>query len=403
MSNGSKSTGLLLVIAYVGFISLGLPDTVVGVAWPSVRDSFGRQQSDLAWVFFGFGCSYVVSSFFTGKLLRVLRVGSLLAASSALVAMSGFGYGLAPVWVLFAACSILHGLGSGAIDAGLNHYVAHHFSARQMNWLHACYSVGAMLGPLIMTAMIAGAGKWRAGYLTVAGILCCLAVLFAATRGRWSDHEPGEGREGEPGATISETLRRPLVWLQIALFFVYTGLEVTVGQWSFTVLTETRGVRTEAAGLWVTIYWASIGVGRVVFGFLVDRIGIDRLLRWSMLGAAAGVLLFMLDFADWTSAVALSLTGLGLAAIFPCLMTRTPQRLGKAIAAQAIGFQVSAAMFGAAVLPSLAGFLAERWDNEAIPQAALGMAVLMWALHEVLLAGARKKQALTDDAAAPKE
>lgn len=382
----ASSRRLLLVIAYVGFISLGLPDTLVGVAWPSVRTAFGLPQSAIALIFIGAGCGYILSSAFVGKLLGAMGVGSLLAASSALVALSIFGYGLAPLWALFAACSLLHGLGSGAIDAGLNHYVAHHFSARHMNWLHACWSLGATLGPLIMTAAIAWNGAWRAGYLAVAAILVCLALLFAATRRQWD--APGQA-ETKPthvaGVGMVETLRHPLVRLQVALFFVYTGLEATVGQWSFTLLTESRGVPAESAGTWVTLYWGSIGVGRVLLGAVADRIGIDRLLRFSTLAAASGTALVAWSRAESLSAVALVLTGLGLASIYPSMMTRTPQRLGSALSAHAIGFQVSAATLGAAALPSLAGVVAQRIGLEAVAVAAVALALAVFALHEALL------------------
>ncbi len=387
-----RSHQLLLVIAYLGFISLGLPDTLIGVAWPSVRDTFHLQQSAIAFIFFGTGLSYFLSSFFTGRLLNLLGVGVLLAGSSILVAISGFGYALAPVWVLFASCAILHGLGSGAIDAGLNHYVAHHFSARHMNWLHACYSLGATFGPLIMTGMLAWHGSWRAGYFTVASILLVLSVLFAFTRRKWDEPEQATDAEPVAAATMTEALRHPVVWLQILLFFVYTGLEVTVGQWSFTLLTESRKLGTETAGLLVTTYWASIGVGRVLFGFIVDRLGIDRLLRLSMAAALLGTVLFALNIAGWVSAVALALAGLGLAAIYPCMMTRTPQRLGKALAAHAIGFQVGGAMLGAAALPALAGLFAQWFGTEAITVAAVGMALVLYLLHEGVVIRSRNVQ-----------
>ena len=381
---------LLLIIAYAGFISIGLPDTLIGVAWPSVRAEFGLRQSAVALIFVGTGCGYFLSSFFVGRLLASLGVGLLLAASSALVALGGVGYGLAPVWALFAVCSVLHGLGSGAIDAGLNHYVAHHFSVRHMNWLHACWSLGATLGPLIMTRAIASNGSWRAGYLTVGAILLCLALLFAATRRRWD--EPGAaGTERRQDAALGmvETLRQPLVRLQVAFFLVYSGLESTVGQWSFTLLTESRSVVAESAGMWVTVYWASIGVGRVLFGTVAERLGIDRLLRLSTLTAAVGAVLLAWSRSEPLSAAALALTGLGLAAIYPSMMTRTPQRLGNALSAHAIGFQVSAAMLGSATLPSLCGLLAERFGLEALAAAAVGMALSLLLLHEALLASTR--------------
>lgn len=384
MSRTRKTAGLLLFIAYLGFISLGLPDTLIGVAWPSVRDAFGRQQSALAWIFFGVSFSYFLSSFFTGRLLASFSVGALLAASSLLVALSAFGYGVAPIWILFAACPLLHGLGSGAIDAGLNHYVATHFSARHMNWLHGCYGIGAMLGPAIMTAAVTS-GSWRGGYLVVGALLLALSSVFFWTRRRWNDQRPTEDEATpEPRkASMAETLRHPLVWMQIAFFFLYTGLEVTVGQWSFTILTESRQVPEKTAGFWVALYWSGIAAGRFGFGFIVDRFGIDRMLRWSILVSIAGTAIFA--WAPALSWAGLALAGLGLASIFPCMMTRTPRRLGPALSAHAIGFQVSAAMTGAAVLPALAGFLAQRLGSEAIPLAAAAMSVLMWLLHEALL------------------
>lgn len=385
-----RSTPLLLAIAYVGFVSLGLPDTLLGVAWPSVRSAFGVQQSAVAVIFVGAAAGYLLSSLFAGRLLNHLGVGLLLAASSALVALSAFGFGVSPLWLLFAACAPLHGLGSGAIDAGLNHYAAHHFSVRQMNWLHACWSLGATLGPLIMTGAIAWMGAWRAGYGLVGVVLLLLSALFAVTRRRWDD--PGkttgdDGRGERRGATAGmlETIRHPLAGLQVALFFVYAGLEVTIGQWSFTLLTESRNVLPESAGIWVTLYWGSIGAGRILLGAAAERIGIDRLLRYGTVTALAGTLLFALSPSEAISALSLPLIGLGLAPIYPSLMTRTPQRLGTAMSAHAIGFQVGAATVGIAVLPSLAGVLAERAGLEAVGAAAVGMALVLLLLHEALL------------------
>lgn len=382
----AHSYHLRLMIAYIGFMSLGLPDTLIGVAWPSVRETFRLPQSAVALIFFGAGGSYCLASFFAGRLLNSAGLGDLLAASSALVALSAFGYALAPVWMLFAACSLLHGLGSGAIDAGLNYYVAHSFSVRQMHWLHACWSVGATLGPLMMTTAIAW-HHWHIGYLAVALILLCLAVLFAATRHEW--HKPRETVTGEQTHStrvgLVQTLRHPAVGLHVAIFFCYTGLEATVGQWSFTLLTESRNIPKETAGLWVTVYWASIGVGRILFGTIADRLGIDRLLRLSMLTVVSGTVLFAANLSTPLPIAALSLSGLGLAAIYPCMMTRTPQRLGNALAAHAIGVQVSAATLGGAALPSVSGLLAQRFGLEILGLAAVGMALMVWLLHESLL------------------
>lgn len=388
-------------MAFLGFVSLGLPDTVIGVAWPFVRDTFQLSQSAVSLVFMGAGFSYFLSSFFTGQLLHKLGIGSLLAGSSLLVVVCCAAYGGAPAWPWFVAGSLLHGLGSGAIDAGLNHYAASHFSARSMNWLHGCYSLGATLGPLIVTRVLAAHLSWRTGYFIVAAILLILALLFIATRRRWDD--PGTtlgagSQEGEkaPALTLLQTLRSRPAAMQIVLFFFYTGLEVTVGQWSFTVLVEARDVPRETAGGWVTLYWGCLCAGRFLLGSVVDRVGLDRLLRLSIVTALAGVAVFAANLGAAVSATALGLTGLGLASIYPCMMSKTPIRLGTGMAAHAIGLQVSSAMLGVSILPSLCGLLAQSVGLHLVPFAATGMALAVFACHELLLGGDRAR---TRDAA----
>lgn len=408
MTPADRTRLLLIVIAYLGFISIGLPDTLIGVAWPSVRETFGIRHSAIALIFFGASTSYVLSGIFAGRAVDRMGVGLLLAVSSGFVAVSMFGYAVAPVWGLFAVCSLVHGLGSGAIDAGLNYYVAHNFSVRHMNWLHACWSLGATIGPIIMTAAVAR-DQWRMGYGTVSAILLALAILFLLTRHLWArgdrskEIEPegirpvlepapaavetiAEARDAPPPrAGVREAIRHPVVRLHVAIFFFYAGLEATVGQWAFTLLTESRGVGAEAAGAWVTIYWGSIGVGRILFGTIAARMGVDRLLRLSTIAAAGGTILYAMGISGEVSAFALLLCGFGLASVFPNMMTRTPERLGSGLAAYAIGFQVSAATAGAATLPSLAGIMAETWGLEMLAYSAVGMAIIVFVLHERVL------------------
>jgi fucose permease len=409
-----KSGRVLLFICYLGFVSLGLPDTLIGVAWPSIRDSFAVQQGHISWIFFGSGCSYFLSSFFAGRLLKILNVGVLLALSSALVAFSAANYSFATLWWWFAAGSLLHGLGSGAIDSGLNHYVATHFSARHMNWLHASYSLGAMLGPMVMTTCLSWNGSWRLGYFIVAVTLLALSLLFLSTKKRWDDPAqndlsaelpistaepphmplPESSAPPIPAATV---LRNRVVRLHILLFFIYTGLEVALGQWSFTILTESRNIDRDVAGLWVTIYWAGILAGRILFGFIVDRTGIDLLIRLSTLAALVGAALFAWNPSPQIAPVSLGIAGLGLAVIFPSLMTRTPQRLGREMAAHAIGFQVGAAMLGAAILPSLCGLVAQYAGLNFVAPMLLALAIALFLLHEFLLR-ATAARTITDEA-----
>jgi fucose permease len=393
------SGGLLLAIAYVGFVSLGLPDPVAGVAWPSVRDEFGLTQSHFGLVFIALGCGYCASGFFGGKLTQWLGLGNLLWVSSGFVALAMVGSGIAPGWLLFVPWAIVWGLGSGGIDAGLNAYASRHFSAKHVNWLHACYSVGATLGPLVMTAMLVRLGSWRLGYAVVGGALMLMTVIFFATRHAWNDPVPASGEEAQAPIGLRAALREKMVWLQIVIFFLYVGLEFAVGQWSFTLLTESRKVPENVAGMLAAGYFAAIGVGRVLAGFIAHRVGLDPLIRFSMLGVVLGSLLLAFGSPVQLGNAGLAIMGLGLAAIFPSLMARTPERLGREYVAHAAGFQVSAGMLGAALLPGLAGMLVERRGLESVASLAVVLAVILFATHEYLLVVARRRRASAEPAA----
>jgi fucose permease len=379
----SRPTVLLIALAYVGFISLGLPDAVIGVAWPTVRETFSLPQAALGIVFVSSGLGYFLTSFLSGRMTQLCGIGMLLAGSTALVSVAMFGFAAAPMWFLFIVCAFIHGLGSGGIDAGLNGYAAHHLSVRHMNWLHACYCFGAMLGPLLMTAVLTTGWHYSAGYAVVGALLLALSAMFLTTFFQWGQASSAP-EHASPRITTEEALRNSTVQLQIAVFFVYTGLEIALSQWAFTILTESRGIGTGPAGIAVATYWASIGVGRIVFGLVADRIGIDLLLRCCLLAAATGAMLFALPLGIEGAFAGLVLAGVGLAPVFPCLMTRTPQRLGGALSTHAVGFQVGAAMIGAAAIPATLGLLAGRSRLGTLSVGIVVVAIVLWLLHEWL-------------------
>lgn len=391
---------VLVALAFLAFISLGLPDTVLGVAWPTVRERFGLAQSGMGLVL-GFGVGgYFLSGLLAGRLVRALGVGALLAASSGLVALGLVGYALAPTWYLFFPVAAVIGLGSGAIDSGLNAYAAHHFPVRYMNWLHASWSVGATIGPAIMTAAIASTASYRPGYAVLAAALGSMALAFAATRRSWDDpgDDPAPAADGAAPAAAAApladpggwgALRRGRVWMQIAIFFVYTGVETGTGAWCFTVLREDRGFGVEDAGLWTTVFWGSLTAGRVALGFVVDRFGPDRLLRLATFTALAGVAGFA-ALPGVAGSLGLIVLGVSLAPLFPTLMSRTPARLGKEVTHHAVGFQVSAATLGSAILPGGYGLLATRAGVAVIPWALTAAMLVLLVLHEALLRGTRE-------------
>jgi fucose permease len=375
----------LLALSYLAFISLGLPDTVIGVAWPTIRGTFGVSPAGLGVVLLAGICGYVLSGLVAGRMVGALGVGGLLAASSGLVAVALVGYALAPTWGLFIAVAPFVGMGSGAIDSALNAYAARHFPVRHVNWLHACWSLGATAGPAWMTAVLARGWPYGAGYAGLAAVLGALALAFAATRRAWSDGPVGLPTPDEPETvTVGAALRRGRVWLQIAVFFVYTGLEAGAGQWSFSVLREARGLSIEAAGAWTSAFWGSLALSRVALGFVVDRVGPDRLLRLATLAAVAGATTFALSAAP-PGRIGLLVLGASLAPMYPTLMARTPGRLGHATTAHAVGFQVAAATIGSAVVPGAFGLVAARHGAGAVALAVAGVSAVLLLLHEMLL------------------
>ncbi len=388
-SAGSRPTHkLLLPIAFLAFVSIGLPDAVLGVAWPSVRHTFGLPVSQLGALLMSAMIGYLASCFWGGTLVHRLGVGRLLLASSVAVGITAGGYAVAPAWWFMVSLGLLGGVGAGAIDTGLNVYAAKHFSPRVMNWMHACYGVGASLGPLMMTSILVAGFSWRWGYAAVAMLLCVMAVLFAATLRLWEEN--GNGGDADalakpPPVPMGDVLRRPIVWMHTALFFVYAGVEATTGQWAFTLLTEGRGMPRTLAGGAVALYWASLTAGRIFFGLLDGRVAADSVLRLATLICPPAAALLWLNVSPLVNVVALALIGFGCAPIFPLLISRTPPRLSDAHAAHAIGFQVAAAYLGIAGIPAATGVLARRAGLESITPVIFLSAVAVLVLHEAVM------------------
>lgn len=387
-----RHPGLLLGLAYAAFISLGLPDALTGVAWPSVRTTFGLPLDALGALITTGTIGYLVSSFSSGRVLARIGVGWLLVLSCLATAVSLLGYSGAPLWAAMVTLGLLAGLGAGAIDAGLNTYAAEQFSPRTMNWLHASFGLGAAVGPLLMSSVISAGQPWRLGYLIVGVAQLLLAACFALTRTQWEAHQTHAQAAPTASAPMLGTLALPAAWLSLLLFFLYTGLEMVTGQWLYTLLTEARGMAPAPAGLWVSAFWGCLTLGRVLSGVVVERITMRTLLWLCMLGALLGAALLWLNLAPWLTLAGVALLGLALAPMFPSLMSLTPARLGSAHAANAVGFQVAAAMLGGAAMVAGFGLLAGRLGLEALGPFLLLNAVLFTGVFALLdrLAPARE-------------
>ena len=373
----------LVPLAFLAFVSLGLPDGVLGVAWPSLRRSFDRPIDQLGLILLAMMAGYLVSSFSAGAVLARLGVGRLLVASSLLVAASAASWAATPWWAAIVAGAFVSGLGAGAIDAGINAFAAARFTPRVITWLHACWGLGAMAGPLVMTAVVASGAGWRWGYVLLAACLVAMAACFRLTLGLWElPAANGASSLHDVAGSLTEALREPRVRGNALLFFLYTGVEATAGQWAFTLLTESRGMTTTAAGVAASAYWGSIFAGRLAFGALAHRVPPALLLRLGLAGAPVAALVVCLTRSGGGGFTGLFALGLLLSPIFPLLIAETPSRVGARHAAHAIGLQVSAATLGAGVLPAAAGLLVGERGLESIGPFLLVVSALLLGLHE---------------------
>lgn len=367
-----------LLLSYVGFVSLGLPDTTLGAAWPAIRADLGLPLDAAGAAILLTTAGVVLSSAASGRLRARIGTAAVLIGSTSLAALALGITAVAPRWAYFLVGAFVAGLGGGAIDASLNHLVARRHSARHMNWLHASWGVGATLSPVLVSALLAGGSSWRMPYAVLAAVELALALAFVASRPVWLE---GEGEGELPTARTSRPAPRGASRASVLMFFFYGGVEAGTGLWATSLLTVTRGASVATAGALVAIYWGALTVGRFVLGAVADLLGPMRLLRISLRVGVVALALFAIPGTPLPfAAAALALLGLALGPVYPLAMHDTPARFG-AEGARLVGYQVAACSVGLAVIPWLVGMVGARTDVLAIPAVLLGLAVVAAALE----------------------
>ena len=359
---------ILLGIVYVSFISLGLPDAILGVAWPAIRADMGQPLAAVGAITIAMTLSAAAASSFAGPIAKRVGTGTVVAASCLMTALALLAFSVAPSFVWLVALGVPLGLGAGAVDASLNHFVAAHYSSRHMNWLHGFWGVGATTGPLIMGLALAGSSGWAGGVRTIGLMQLSLAVLLWATLSLWTkEHSKPPSDENEHAAAVFKPLRPLALWLAPALFLFYVAAEMGTGLWAASILVTDRGVSTAQASVWVSVYFGSITAGRFAVGLIANRLGNRRLVRLGIGAATAGALVFALPqvFGSYAS-FGLVLMGLGCAPVFPSLMHETARRFPDDVARTVIGRQMTFAYAGGSVIPAAFGLLATWAGLEAV-------------------------------------
>jgi len=369
----------LLVIIYLSFISIGLPDAVTGTAWPAVRLTFGQPLEALSAIVMAFTVSGALSGFFGSVVIKKFGTGIVAAASCLITSLALIGYAVSPSFVWLVVLTVPMGLGCGAVDSALNNFVSQHYTARHMNWLHGFWGVGVTLGPLVIGAALASSSGWRGGALTLGLMQLALALVLALSLSLWHKAPLAHAQATEAGhAARSQHSTHPLaVWIAPLTFFIYVAAEASVGVWMASILVGSRQFTPAQAGGWMSVYFGAIMVGRFAIGLVANHLGNRLLVRLGIGLSIVGVLLFMLNGPYALSMLALALIGLGFAPVYPSLMHETANRFAPDVARVVIGRQAGCSYVGAFFLPPLTGVIAGSVGLWVIMPAIAAMLVIL--------------------------
>lgn len=371
---------LLLGIIYLSFISLGLPDAVIGVAWPAIRTDMSQPLASVGILTITMMVCAVGSAWLTARIVAKVGTGAVVAASCMLTGLALWGMSLAPSFGWLVLLAIPLGAGGGAVDASLNQFVAAHYTSRHMNWLHGFWGVGAASGPIIMGLALAGSGGWSAGARHIGfaqlGLATVLWGSLALWRQRLHPTAANKPASGEP-PRLFRPLTTQALWLAPLSFLLYVAAEMGTYLWAASLLVSNRGVTLPEAGVWVSLYFGAITAGRFASGVISNRLGNRRMVTLGISLATLGALLFALPFLpNALNLSGLILMGLGCAPVFPSLMHETASRFPADMARKVISWQMMASYAGGSVIPAAFGLLA-TW---------LGLGAVMPVVVAVLVA-----------------
>ncbi|MCM1290124.1 MAG: MFS transporter [Corallococcus sp.] len=382
--------GLLVAIIYTAFISLGLPDSLLGSAWSVISVDLGAPISAAGAITMIIACSTIVSSLFSNFLTNKLGTGLLTALSVFLTALALLGFSFATEFWHLCVIAVPYGLGAGAVDAALNNYAAIHFSSRHMNWLHCFWGVGAAISPYIMGFCLSRGFGWQTGYRSVSVLQAVLTVVLFASLPLWKKQK-AKTLEAVVPAKTRDALKIKSVWLVFVLFFAYCALEQTAMLWASSYLAMYRGVEANLAATFATLFCTGITVGRFVCGLFSDKVGDKALIRTGAIVTCVGIVAIALPFN--TNVVALGgfvVIGLGCAPIYPAVIHSTPINFGQENSQAIVGIQMAFAYVGTTFMPPLFGLLI-NYGSWVLPVFLSVFAMILIVLSETVNAAVAKR------------
>ena len=385
---------ILLAVIYMAFISLGLPDSLLGAAWPSMYTEFGVPLSyagvDSMIIAFG----TIVSSLQSDRMTRKLGTGMVTAISVAMTAMALFGFSFSHSFIALCLWAIPYGLGAGSVDASLNNYVALHYESRHMSWLHCMWGVGATLGPYIMGYALTGGQSWNAGYRYIGIIQVFLTAILLLSLPLWlkrtavncgeTDADTSVDKKSGKALSLREIFSIPGAKEVMLCFFCYCALEQTTGLWASSYLNIYRGISPETAARYAALFYIGITIGRAISGFITMKLNDKQMIRMGQVIITIGLVMMLLPFSQNLSLFGLIVIGLGCAPIYPCIIHSTPAHFGADKSQAIIGVQMACAYIGTCLMPPVFGLIANYISVALLPVFLFVFLILMVAMHERL-------------------
>lgn len=381
-------TQLLLAIIYLAFISLGLPDGLLGAAWPTMYQEFAVPVSYAGAVSMIISFGTILSSLQSDRLTRKLGTGKVTAISVGMTAAALFGFSFSHSFVAVCLWAIPYGLGAGSVDASLNNYVALHYESRHMSWLHCMWGIGATLGPYVMGYALTGGKGWNAGYQYIGIMQIVLTAVLVCSLPLWVKRK----EEGTGGAemdakalSIREVLKIRGAKEVMFCFFCYCALESTAGLWSSSYLTLQKGIPAETAASYAGMFYLGITIGRALSGFITMKLNDVQMIRMGQCIIALGIIVVFLPGAAVVSLVGLVLIGLGCAPVYPCIIHSTPAHFGEDKSQAVIGIQMASAYVGSCLMPPVFGLIANNISVALFPVYLVVILMIMIVMHELLV------------------
>lgn len=360
---------LLLAIIYISFISLGLPDALLGAAWPTMQGELGVPLSYAGGIAILIAAGTVVSSLMSDRLTKALSPGKVTAISVGMTAVALYGFSVSTEFWHLCLWAIPYGLGAGSVDASLNNYVALHYASRHMSWLHCMWGVGASVGPYIMGAALTGGMSWNTGYRVIAIFQMVLAACVFLSLPLWKQRKDTLDASGKPAAplTLKQIFAIPGAKEVLLAFFCYCAAEQTAILWSATYLVRHWGMAEETAASFGSLFLIGLTVGRALSGFVTYKLNDANMIRLGQGIMVLGIVVMVLPLGQTVAMAGLMLIGLGCAPIYPCVIHSTPAHFGEENSQAIIGVQMASAYVGICAMPPLFGLIANHISVSLLP------------------------------------